>query len=141
MKKPTTWQLACLLGTLGLLAATQPVAGRPQDGSRPAASATLVPPGQEQLTPAQRTETQTLTQGLVQRLSGEADSTFLRRVLPVSYPTSYQRLTYAWRPSTFGKQLFFTVTGTGPELYLSFLFVLDPFQANKYTVQRLALVV
>jgi hypothetical protein len=122
MRKPTTWQRACLLGALGLLAATQLAAARPQDGS-------------------QRTETQTLARGLVQRLPGEADSTFLRRVLPVSYPASYQRLTYAWRPSAFGKQLFFTVTGTGPEWYLSFLFVLDPFQANNYTVQRLALVV
>ena len=106
-----------------------------------AAPATLVPPSQVQPTPAQRTETQTLARGLVQRLPGEGDSTFLRRVLPVSYPNSYQRLSYAWRPSAFGKQLFFVVAGTGSDWYLSFLFVLDPFRANTYAVQQLAPVV
>jgi hypothetical protein len=141
MKKLTTRQRACLLSTLGLLTVTQPAVARPPHNSRSTASATLIPPSQEQPSPAQRTEAQTLAQGLVQRLTGEADSTFLRRVLPVSYPASYQRLIYAWRPSAFGKQLFFVVAGTGSEWYLSFLFVLDPFQANTYTVQRLAPVV
>jgi hypothetical protein len=141
MKKPITWQWARLLGTLGLLTATQLAAAWHQNGSQRAAPTTLVPPSQEQPTRAQRTETQTLARGLVQRLPGEADSTFLRRVLPVSYPASYQRLTYAWRPSAFGKQLFFVVAGTGSDWYLSFLFVLDPFQANTYAVQQLAPVV
>jgi hypothetical protein len=141
MKQPTTWQQASLLCTLGLLAATQLATAWPQNGSQLAAPTTLVPPAQEQPTPAQRTETQTLARGLVQRLPGEADSTFLRRVLPVSYPASYQRLSYAWRPSAFGKQLFFVVAGTGSDWYLSFLFVLDPFRANIYTVQQLAPVV
>ncbi len=108
-----------MLGMLGLLAATPPANGQELPAS------------------VQRAEAHTLTQGQARRLPGEADSTFLRRILPASYPASYQRLSYAWRPSTFGKQLFFVVAGTDAEWYLSFLFVLDPFQENTYTVQRL----
>ncbi|GAA4501409.1 hypothetical protein GCM10023172_23200 [Hymenobacter ginsengisoli] len=141
MKKPTIWQQESLLGTLGLLAASPASTTWPLTGTQFATPAALAPLSQEQPTPIQRTEAQTLALGLVQRRPGEADSTFLRRVLPVSYPASYQRLSYAWRPSAFGKQLFFVVAGTGSDWYLSFLFVLYPFQTNTYTVQQLTPVV
>jgi hypothetical protein len=73
------------------------------------------------------------------RRPGEADSAFLRRVLPVSYPASGHRVAYAWRPSAFGKQLLFAVQGdNGTE---TALFILDPYQPATYAVQRLGVVI
>lgn len=84
---------------------------------------------------ALRRETQTRQSGIAQRQPGEADTTFLRRVLPVSFPASDDLLAYTWRPSSFGKQLFFTVSGPDGNEYGRELFVLDPFRANTYAVQ------
>jgi hypothetical protein len=104
-----------------------PLAAAQASPLSPAADKIAVPP----------IEAQTLKQATAQRLPGEADSTFLRRVLPASYPQSNDLLAATWRPSAFGKQLFFTVRGTdesnndgGTDL-----FMLDPFQANTYAVQ------
>lgn len=86
---------------------------------------------------AHRREAQTLKLGLAQRQPGEADTTFLRRVLPVSFPQSNDLLAATWRPSAFGKQLFFSVLGNsdrGNEDGTD-LFMLDPFQADTYVVQ------
>lgn len=89
-----------------------------------------------------RTEVQTLKQGIARRRQGESDTSFLRRVLPVSYhctdtnpcPYNSHRISYVWRSTSFGKQLFFSNPngGNGHELVL---FVLDPFQTNTYAVQ------
>lgn len=86
---------------------------------------------------AHRREAQTLKLGLAQRQPGEADTTFLRRVLPVSFPQSNDLLAATWRPSAFGKQLFFSVLGTSDREneYGTDLFMLDPFQADTYVVQ------
>lgn len=99
------------------------------------------PPAPSDPATAQRTEAQTRQQGLARRQPGEADTTFLRRVLPESYPGHGDLVAYAWRPSAFGKQLLFSVEGTDSEWYQTFLYVLDPFEANTYTVQRLDVVV
>ncbi|WP_324678656.1 hypothetical protein [Hymenobacter sp. GOD-10R] len=88
---------------------------------------------------AQYDETEVLHRGVAQRLPGESDTTFLKRVLPVSFPASSDLVTYAWRPSSFGKQLFFSVQGSGDNEYGRDLFVLDPYQANTYAVQVLTL--
>lgn len=79
-------------------------------------------------------EARTRQQGVAQRLPGEADTTFLRRVLPVAYPQSHDLVAYAWRPSAFGKQLFFSVQDEEGNVEL---LVLDPFQADTYAVQVL----
>ncbi|PJJ60563.1 hypothetical protein [Hymenobacter chitinivorans] len=87
----------------------------------------------------QRREDQTTKQGTAQRLPGEADTTFLRRVLPVSFPNSADLVAYQCRPSTFGQQLFFSVPGGEGNEYGRDLFVLDPYQADTYAVQVLTL--
>lgn len=79
----------------------------------------------------------TRQQGEAERQPGEADSTFVRRVLPVAYAQSKDLLAYAWRPSAFGKQLFFSVYGEPGNEYGTSLFVLDPYQQNAYAVQVL----
>ncbi|MDO7888194.1 hypothetical protein [Hymenobacter cheonanensis] len=95
--------------------------------------------GQTKGNPAERTEAQTLGRGVALRRPGEADSAFMRRVLPVSYSESGHRVVYAWRPSTFGKQLLFVVQGdNGPK---TALFILDPYQPATYAVQRLGVVI
>jgi hypothetical protein len=95
--------------------------------------------GQAKGDPAEGTEAQTLARGVALRRPGEADSAFLRRVLPVSYSASGHRVAYAWRPSAFGKQLLFVVKGdNGPE---TALFILDPYQPTTYAVQRLDVVI
>ena len=88
--------------------------------------------------PAQRREATTYWQRTAHRLPGEADSTFVRRVLPLSYP-AYARglLAYAWRPSAFGKQLFFSRRGGADNEYGTDLYVLDPYQPGTYAVQVL----
>jgi hypothetical protein len=102
-----------------------PLAAAQASPLSPAADKIAVPP----------IEAQTLKQATAQRLPGEADSTFLRRVLPASYPQSNDLLAATWRPSAFGKQLFFSVRGTADNEYGVDLFMLDPFQPNTYAVQ------
>jgi hypothetical protein len=78
--------------------------------------------------------------GVVQRQPGEADTTFLRRVVPTFFPLTSDFLAYAWRPSAFGKQLFFSVPGNEETTaYGRDLFVLDPFAPNTYAVHVLPL--
>jgi TonB family protein len=89
--------------------------------------------------PAPARDAQTRQQGVAQRQPGEADSTFVRRVLPVAYAQSHDLLAYAWRPSAFGKQLFFSVYGEEGNEYGTNLFVLDPYQENTYAVQVIAI--
>jgi hypothetical protein len=89
---------------------------------------------------AEHRESQTRRRAVALRQPGEADTTFLRRVLPVSYPQSDDLLAATWRPSQFGKQLFFSVRGQAPEKqepedYDTNLFMLDPYQAGQYAVQ------
>jgi len=92
-------------------------------------------------TAALRSEVAILKQGVVQRKVGEADATFLRRLFPASFKQG-EPLKYAWRPSGYGPQLFFAHEdrndshnlGEGTEL-----FVLDPIQPDRYTVQVLFL--
>ncbi|MDJ0367974.1 energy transducer TonB [Hymenobacter sp. H14-R3] len=84
-----------------------------------------------------RREAQTRQQGAARRLPGEADNTFVRRVLPIAYAQADNLLAYAWRPSAFGKQLFFSVHGEEGNEYGTNLFVLDPYQENTYAVRVL----
>jgi TonB family protein len=82
-------------------------------------------------------EAQTMRRGLAARCTNEADTAFLRRVLPSSFPRSVDLLAATWRPSQFGKQLFFSVPGSeeNDNRYGSELFMLDPFQQDTYAVQ------
>jgi hypothetical protein len=82
-------------------------------------------------------EASTLKRGIAQRRPNEPDSSFLRRVLPIAYPAAYNGLivAYAWRPTLFGKQLFFSRTNGGANEYDLFLYILDPFQSDTYAVQ------
>lgn len=82
-------------------------------------------------------EALTLRRGMAQRRPGELDTSFLRRVLPASFPSAYNNLVvaHAWRPTPFGNQLFFSITNGGDNEYDLFLFILDPFQADTYAVQ------
>jgi len=87
-------------------------------------------------TPAQYREAATRRRQITRRLPGEADSTFVRRVLPLSYPEEeHSLLAYAWRPGAFGKQLFFSRRGGDDNGYGTDLFVLDPYQPDTYAVQ------
>jgi hypothetical protein len=89
--------------------------------------------------PAQRREATTLKQHTAVRLAGEADTTFVQRVLPRSYAGHDNHLfVYAWRPSHYGRQLFFSrrsEDGYGG----TDLFILDPYQPATYAVQVLKL--
>lgn len=114
-----------VLAAVGRLPAFSPGRQNGQPRRVVVALSIAVPSPDAHLTPAQRTQAQTLAGGVAQRQPSEVNSTFLRRVLPVSYPVSGQRLAYAWRPSAFGKQLFFVVAGGNG--VLSSLFVLDPY--------------
>ena len=89
-------------------------------------------------TPAQRREADTRGHRLARRRPGEADSTFVRRVFPLSYDsTGGGLLARAWRPSAFGRQLFFTRPScTGYCGYSTLLTVLDPYQPATYAVQE-----
>jgi hypothetical protein len=90
---------------------------------------------------ALRSEVALLKQGVVQRKPSEADTTFLKRLFPASFEEG-KPIRYAWRPSVYGPQLFFSHgqrdeshhLGEGTEL-----FVLDPFQPHTYAVQVLLL--
>jgi hypothetical protein len=86
-------------------------------------------------------ENQLVHQGIARRNPGEADTAFLHRLFPQSF-FAETLVVYAWRPSTFGKQLLFSRReideyqreGEGTDL-----FVLDPFQPATYAVQKLPL--
>lgn len=100
----------------------------------------------QEMTPAAheaalRSEVGILKQGLVQRKPGEADTTFLKRLFPASFEEG-KPITYAWRPSVYGPQLFFS-HGERDELHNlgegTELFVLDPIQPDRYAVQVLLL--
>lgn len=86
-------------------------------------------------TAAQRQEADTRWRRTARRLPGETDSSFVRRVLPLSSAYDLNLMTYAWRPSAFGKQLFFSQLGTLDNEYGTNLFVLDPYQPATYAVQ------
>jgi hypothetical protein len=89
-------------------------------------------------TPAQRREAATRGYQTARRRAGETDSTFVRRVFPLSYDSaSCTILTRAWRPSAFGKQLFFMRPScTGYCAFSTRLLVLDPYQKDTYAVQE-----
>jgi len=106
---------------------------------------TLVVPTPGAASTSQRREATTRYQRTAVRLPGEADTTFVRRVLPVSYPSvEYGDLnTLAWRPSAYGQQLVFTQSVSDPEhgngsygWYNTDLFVLDPYAPHTYAVQQ-----
>jgi hypothetical protein len=107
---------------------------------------TLVVPAPGAASAAQRREATTRWQRTAVRLPGEADTTFVQRVLPISYPlpASYGDLqALACRPSPYGRQLVFTRSVLSPTMsYSSYgwrnteVFVLDPYQPHTYAVQR-----
>ena len=86
---------------------------------------------------ADSTEARTLRQGLVERRPAEAVADFLGRVLPVSFAEADKPISYAWYPSAYGPQLFFSAPGNrGPMVeYERNLFVLDPVGPTAYAVQ------
>lgn len=100
----------------------------------------------QEMTPAAyeaalRSEEALLKQGLVQRKPGEADTTFLRRLFPASF-IQREPIAYAWRPSVYGPQLFFSHEDRGSSHNLgegTELFILDPIQPEQYAVQVLLL--
>jgi hypothetical protein len=87
----------------------------------------------------ERVETRTLLLGEVERKPGEADSTFARRVLPLSYADAKDLLSATWRPSAYGKQLFFSLPSTGDDEQAVDLVLLDPFAADTYAVRTFAI--
>jgi hypothetical protein len=88
--------------------------------------------------PADSTEARTLSQGVARRQPAESVEAFLQRVFPASFANpdiQPQIIQYAWRPSAFGKQLFFSAHD--PHAYDQlYVFVLDPYQADTYAVER-----
>jgi hypothetical protein len=88
---------------------------------------------------AERLEAQTRQQGLAWRRPGETDARFLRRVLPLALAYTGRLVTYAWRPSVFGKQLFVATRGQGENEYGTDLLVLDPYRPNTYALRILVL--
>jgi hypothetical protein len=99
----------------------------------------------QELTPAAyeaalRNERKVLQQGVALRQPGEADTAFLKRLFPASFEGN--PIKYAWRPSAYGPQLFFShgerdeshALGEGTEL-----FVLDPIGPGRYAAQVLLL--
>ncbi|MBF9224081.1 hypothetical protein [Hymenobacter ruricola] len=106
---------------------------------------TLVIPAPGAASPAQRREATTRWQRTAVRRPGEADTAFVRRVLPLSYPwyepNALQSL--AWRASPYGRQLVFAKSVIDPSTpYTSYgwrdteVFVLDPYRPHTYAVQR-----
>lgn len=102
---------------------------------------TIVAPGAA--SPAQRREATTRWRRTAVRLPGEADSTFVRRVLPVSSwsygGSDLQAL--AWRPSRYGRQLVFTHSVLAPvpfstHWHTTDILILDPFRPRTYAVQQ-----
>jgi hypothetical protein len=108
---------------------------------------TLVVPAPGAASAEQRREATTRYQQTAVRLPGEADTTFVRRVLPISadllgeYDDQLQAL--PWRPSPYGQQLVFTQRVSDPNnrnggygWYNTDLFVLDPYAPYTYAVQQ-----
>jgi hypothetical protein len=98
-------------------------------------------PGDSALHADLHREAELVKQGIARRKPNEADTTFLKRLFPASFLAG-SLIRYAWRPSTFGKQLFFSYRerdAQGSEEEGIQLFVLDPFQPTTYTVQVLLL--
>jgi hypothetical protein len=83
-------------------------------------------------------EARTVRQGVAKRQPAESVEAFLQRVLPASFANPDdppQLIHYAWRPNAFGQQLF--VSARDPhEPYRLYVFVLDPYQADTYAVER-----
>lgn len=100
-------------------------------------SAALEPSSSLTDSAAHHIEALTLRQGIAERRPGEPDTSFLKRILPVSYPSAHNSLIveHTWRPTPFGKQLFFSRTNGGDNEYDLFLYILDPFEADTYAVQ------
>jgi hypothetical protein len=88
---------------------------------------------------AEHLEAQTRQQGMAQRRPGESDAKFLRRVLPLSLAYNGHPMSYAWRPSAFGKQLFIAIRGREDNEYGTDLLVLDPYRPNMYALRVLTL--
>ncbi|MFD2788067.1 hypothetical protein [Hymenobacter rubripertinctus] len=87
--------------------------------------------------PPDSIEARTLRQGVACRQPAETVEAFVRRVLPVSCPADDPSgiVQYAWRPSTFGKQLFLSAYDP-QEAYRLYVYILDPYQPNTYAVKR-----
>ena len=86
--------------------------------------------GDSALLTALHREAALLRCGVARRHPAEADTTFLKRLFPASF-SGTTLVRYAWRPSTFGKQLFFAGRerdAFGQEGEGIRLFVVDPFR-------------
>lgn len=95
-------------------------------------------PGQGAAAPADSTEARTVRQGVARRQPAESVEAFVQRVFPASFAdpeAQPQIIPYAWRPSPFGRQLFFSAHDPH-EYYRLYVFVLDPYQADTYAVER-----
>lgn len=120
------------------LAANQ--AGKPVAAASRSAGFTSAP-GDSALRAALHREAELLKRGSARRQPAEADTAFVKRLFPASFSAD-GLVRYAWRPSAFGKQLFFSCRekdafgqdGEGTQLC-----VLDPFRAGTYAVQVLRL--
>lgn len=123
--------LLCCGWVAGLLLAVPGLAG-----FWPAAGQPIAPPAPPTPDDDERTETRTLLLGEAERKPGEADSTFVRRVLPLAFAASKDLLAATWRPSAYGKQLFFSMPSRSDNNEQgSDLVVLDPFYENTYAVR------
>jgi len=95
---------------------------------------TPAPPAPPTQTTDELVETRTLLLGEAQRQREEADSTFVQRVLPLALVESKDLLATTWRPSAYGKQLFFSRPSTGDDEQALDLVLLDPFGTDTYAV-------
>jgi hypothetical protein len=124
--------LLSLLGWFSCLAAGS-------TGLRPAEHSSFVPSSPTNSGPsADSLEERTLRQGVAQRQPAESVEAFLQRVLPASFANPDdppQLMQYTWRPSAFGQQLFFSANDPH-EPYRLYVFMLDPYQADTYAVER-----
>lgn len=82
-------------------------------------------------------EAHTLRAGTATRHADETVADFLSRVLPASFAQADKPISYAWHPSAYGPQLFFSAPGHGEPMaeYQRWLFVLDPVGPTQYAVQ------
>ncbi|MDO7845682.1 FG-GAP-like repeat-containing protein [Hymenobacter sp. M29] len=113
------------------------------EGKGPPRSPAPPPPEPPAITPAaEKREAQTWQRGQAQRRPHEAPAAFLGRVLPHTFPLTWdvnelrmRFATAAWRPSAFGPQLFLE----NQDDDRIGLVVLDPYRPSTYAVQRLPL--